>query len=235
MSTPSCIPKKKVKRVRLFGLDACGRLQITGNTVLDWDGFNEIRYQNLIDDGQDETITNVFGETCIDDQACPVDRGVALTFTECKDNFAFSALTGHGSLVLDVATVVGFNRSKMSACNSLAVEILFEVPSVCDATGNPQCLAMLIPSAKLWKDVNERLIDGKTTLRGSYTARAQLNARLFETTDDQPPEELAYWLPWVNDIAAGTNWYLQRIVDCPDLDSTISCELRPLVVGAGGG
>lgn len=229
MSTNSCIPKKKVKRVRLFGLDACNRLLVTGNTVLDWDGFNEIRYQNVIDDGQDETITNVFGEACIDDQACPIDRGVSLTFTECKDNFAFASLTGHGSLVLQGGTVVGFDRSKMSGCASLAVELLFELPSLCDSSGNAQCLAMLIPAAKLFKDVNERLIDGKNTLRGAYTARATLNSRLFESTNDLPPTELAYWLPWIGAIESGENWYLQRIIDCPTIGANAGCELRPLV------
>jgi hypothetical protein len=227
----SCIPKKKVRRVRLFALDSCGRMITTGTPVLDWDGFNEIRYQNVIDDGVDETITNVHGETCIDDQACPIDRGVSLSFTECKENDSFAALTGYGSLVSLLGDVVGFDRTKMIGCNSLAAELLFDVPSLCDANGDPQCISMLIPSLKLFKDVSERVIDSKNTLRGTYTSRAQLNGRLFELlVGGLPPAELAYWTPWITNIAAGTSWFLRRVVDCPTLASPVSCELRALVV-----
>lgn len=234
MADTSCIPKKKVRRVRIFELDSCGRLKITGLPVLDWDGYENIKWANLIDDGTDEQITNVFGETCIDDQACPIDRGVQFTFTECKDNWSLDALAGYGTLSIASGAVNGFDRLKMTSCPKLAAEILFETPSLCDETGNAQCIAYLIPELKLWKDTQERTTDSKTTVRGAYTARAQLaSGRLFELTGagpgfELPPAELAYWTPWITNVAAGNAYTLSRIVDCPDLDPEISCELRAI-------
>ena len=230
MAGESCIPKKKIRRVRLFQLDSCGRMIIVGTPVLDWDGFNEIRFANLIDDGTDEVITNVHGETCVDDQACPVDKGSQFTFTECKENWSLAAIAGLGSIEVLVADVVGFNRAKMTTCPALAAEILFETPTLCDAAGNAQCISRLVPFLNLFKDVQERNIDGKTTMRGSYTAKTKLSTRLFELTGagDLPPAELSYWTPWIADVAAGTNWWLDRIVDCPVLADPQACELRAL-------
>jgi hypothetical protein len=228
----SCIPKKKIKRFRLFALDSCGRMIITGTPVLDWIGFEAIKWANLIDDGTDETITGIDGTACVDDQACPVDRGTSFTLTECKENWSLAAMAGLGSLVSSGGSPVGFNRTKMTECNNLAAEILFEVPTVCDASGAPQCIAMLVPQLSLFKDVRERVADGKTTLRGEYTAKAKLNSRLFELTGagpgfEVPPDELSYWTPWITDVEAGTSWWLTRLVDCP-ADAASACELRAL-------
>jgi len=234
MTNETCIQKKKIRRVRLFELDDCGRMKITGTTVLDWTGFESIKWANVIDDGTDETITDVTGETCVDDQACPIDRGRTLTFTECKDNWSLDALTGYGSLVLDTGVVIGFDREKLAACPKLGAEILFDTPTLCDATGNSQCLAWLIPEIKLWKDTQERTADGKTTVRGAYTARAVMpSGRLFELTGagpsfDLPPDELDYWTPWIANVAAGTSYDHIRLVDCPTLDPVEGCELRAL-------
>lgn len=293
VQTASCIPKKKIRRVRLFSLDLCGRLLTTGNTVLDWDGFSELRWTNLIDDGDLEQITNVAGKYCVNDQACPIDRGVQVTFTECIENFSLQALTGHGSVVLQSAAVIGFNRQVYNCNTNLAMEVLFDTPSLCtggsitnkaltanvatlttlaahglsvgnvviisgvDATFDgtytltaasgsslsyaktaanvtsvasggawytgSKCVALLFPQVHLFKDVNERVADSKNTLRGSYTAQAVLNPNLIPTAF---PTELTYWTPWLTDVQAGTNWYLERIVDCPVLVPAVGCELR---------
>lgn len=231
MANESCIQKKKIRRVRLFELDACGRIKITGTPVLDWTGFESIKWANVIDDGTDETITDVTGETCVDDQACPIDRGRTLTFTECKDNWSLDALTGYGSIVLLAAAIVGFDRTKLAACPKLAAEILFDTPTLCDAGGNSQCLAWLIPEVKLWKDTAERTADGKTTVRGAYTARAVLpSGRLFELTGagNLPPSELGYWTPWITQVAAGTGYDHIRLVDCPTIVPLETCDLRAL-------
>jgi len=233
----SCVQKKKIRRVRFIELDACSRMITTGTPKLDWMGFNEVRWQNVIDDGVDELITNVNNEACIDDPACPVDRGVSWTFTECKENDAFAALTGHGTTILQAGAVIGYDRKKMSdQCPGLALEIIFDTPSVCDATGTPQCLAVLVPHVRLFKDVSERLINGSTTARGTYTARSTLNARLFELfpAAGVPSGDLAHWAPWAADIAVGDTWYHRRVIDCPlpagDETDDATCELVPLVV-----
>lgn len=231
----SCIQKKKIRRVRFFELDACDRMVTTGTPKLDWMGFNEVRWQNVIDDGVDELITNVNNQACVDDPSCPVDRGVSWTFTECQENDAFAALTGHGSVVINGADVIGFDRVKMGdSCPGLALEILFDVPSVCDASGNAQCLGVLVPNVRLFKDVSERLINGNTTVRGTYTARSALNSRLFELfpTPGTPSGDLQHWAPWAADISRGDTWYHRRLFECPvdalDPNAAGSCELVAL-------
>lgn len=231
MANESCIQKKVIRRVRLFELDSCGRMLIAGTPVLDWDGFETIKWANVIEDGTDETITNVSGVACVDDPACPIDKGQTITFTECKDNWSLAALTGYGTLSTSGGLVNGFDRQKLAAaCPNLAVEILFETPTLCDAGGNAQCIAWLLPLVNLFKDTQERTADGKTTIRGAYTARAKLSTRLFELTGggNLPPAELDYWTPWITNVAAGDAYSLQRIVDCPTIADDTSCELRAL-------
>ena len=225
----SCVQKKKIRRVRFIQLDSCGRMIVTGTPVLDWMGFNEVRWQNLIDDGVDELITAVNNESCVDDPACPVDRGVSWTFTECKENDSFASITGHGTLSVS-GTVDGFDRKKMSdSCPGLALEILFDTPSVCEG-GTDQCLAVLVPHVRLFKDVSERLINGSTTARGTYTAKSALNARLFELfpTPGTPAGDLAHWSPWAAEISAGDSWYHRRLIDCPTIVADPDCELVAL-------
>lgn len=236
MAGEICIPKKKVKSVKLFGLDSCGRLLETGDTVLQWDGFNEIRWQNLIDDGEIEKITNVAGELCVNDEQCPVDNGVQFTFTECKENDALSAMTGHGTIVEDAGAPVGFDRKKISCVAGLAAEILFDTPTLCDAVGNAKCVGMLIPYLRLFRDTNERLVDGKTTARGSYVAKTAFNSRLLENNAGALPFELAHWAgptaAWLPQIVAGDSYYHRRIFDCPTGEAigAIACELRPIMM-----
>lgn len=305
--TLECVAKKKTKRVRLFNLDTCGRIIIDDEvpSVLDWDGFETVGFTNKVDAGEEETITNTDGEICFTDISCPLDKGVEVAFTECKENVVFLALAGFGSLVLggsrvvtDGATtntdatvtsvtgdftaadigklivgagipalatilsinsgtsieisanatatasgvtltigtdidVVGFDRESVNCDAAVALEILFATPTLCDAEGNEQCVSRLYPYISLFNDSNQRLVNGKNVMRGTYTATAKKNGRVFENfASDIPTGELSYLATWATGIGAGNAFYYDRMVDCPTLEDARSCELRVFNTGA---
>ncbi len=273
-------------------------------SVLDWDGFETIGFTNKVDAGEEETITNTDGEICYTDISCPLDKGVEVAFTECKENVVFLALAGFGSLVLGgsrvvtdgvttntdatvtsataaftagdvgltitgtgipaLATilsvtnsttieisanatatatgvtltigtdidVVGFDRESVNCDAAVALEILFATPTLCDAEGTEQCVSRLYPYISLFNDSNQRLVNGKNVLRGTYTATAKKNGRVFESfASDTPTGELSYLAPWKTGFAAGNAFYYDRLVDCPTLEDARSCELRMFNAG----
>lgn len=228
----TCLPKKKTRRVRLFAVDRCGRQVITGTAaVLDWDGFETIGWQNQIDEGEQETITNTAGETCYDDQSCPVDRGQMLTFTECVENDSFMAMTGHGTLTFTLGVQDGVDRTPINCDARIAMEVLFDLPTACDALGNPICVARLYPMVELFSNTSQQVVNGKNVLRNTYTAKARLsNGRLWDNfVGNVPTGELDYWAPWAPAVQAGGVYYHQRCVPCPTLTPPVSCELRAYV------
>lgn len=229
----SCVPKKKTRRVRLFPVDRCGAQVIGGAAaVLDWDGFETIGWQNQIDEGETETITNTDGETCYDDESCPVDRGQKLMFTECNDNDAFMAMTGHGTLHVNLlGQIDGVDRTPINCAARVAMEVLFDLPTACDATGVPICVARLYPLVELFTNSSEQTVNGKNVLRNSYQAKARLgNGRLWDRfVASVPTGELAHWAEFAPQVSAGGAYYFQRCVPCPTFTSPRGCDLRAFV------
>lgn len=235
----TCIPKKRLRSAKLFSLDDCGRIQQAGLTVLDWLGFESVTWKDDIEPGERELITGVDGKPCVDDTSCPIDRGDMFTLTECTENITLMALTGFGSLTATLGVTDGFDRLPYDCTAIAALELVFDTPTVCDADGTPQCVAMLVPLLENWSSTGtDKTVNGKTTVRGGYTAETKRNARLFESFYDDVEEEyvitgeLAHWQPWADAIATGTQWYLQRVIDCPT-PTPKSCEARILNIGGG--
>lgn len=229
----TCVPKKATSRVRLFALDTCGRMVTAGTSnVLDWDGFETIGWSNQIEEGETETITNTDGETCYDDQSCPVDKGQKLMFTECTENDSFMAMTGHGTLSVNLeGDVDGIDRTALNCNAKLALEVIFKLPSACDAAGVPLCVVRLYPEIGLFINTSEQTVNGKNVLRNTYSAKARRgNGRLFEgfLVPGTPTGEMAHWNTWKTVIAAGGAYYHQRCIPCPTFADPRSCELRAL-------
>lgn len=224
----SCIPRKKVRSAKLFTLDSCGRIPVAGNTLLDVLEYESITYKDEMDPGERELITNIAGLPCVDDEACPIDRGVMVTLNECKENDALAQLAGFGNITQTLGIDDGFDRTDYNCSAQTALEIVFDIPSLCDAAGDPQCIAMFFPLVKLYTGTSaDHVINGKTTVRGAYTARGMKNARLFENFGGVLPTELAHWQPWIADFSLGTQYYLRRIMDCPAATPK-SCDLRAI-------
>lgn len=102
-----CIAKDRTRRVRLFPLDACGRIKLTGSgAVLDFDGFETIGFTENITAGTRETITTTSGATCRDKLSCPTDQGQTLAFNECTESWALMAIMGYGTLQLSTGRTV---------------------------------------------------------------------------------------------------------------------------------
>lgn len=229
MPSQSCVNMKYISRVRLYSLDSCGQMPITGSIVYDSADYNSVGWQNTFDSGTDETVTNTAGGICVDDPACPIDRGVTVTLAGCKENDTLSAMLGQGALKIVSTFVVGFDRMNISCNPQVAMEIIFSTPSLC-AAGTPQCPAILFPLITKWQDTAARTADGKTTLRGTFVGKAKKNGSLFAlSAAGKLPLELSHWSPYLTDISAGDKWYLKRIVNCPDLSTYAQgCEFRAL-------
>jgi len=102
-----CIAKDRTRRVRLFPLDSCGRIQVSGSgAVLDFDGFETIGFAEDITAGTRETITTTSGATCRDKLSCPTDQGQTVTFNECTESWVMMAIAGYGTLELTTSRVV---------------------------------------------------------------------------------------------------------------------------------
>lgn len=233
----TCIPRKKLRSAKLFTLDSCGRIIKTGKPVLDWLGFESISWKDEIDAGERELIVGVDGKPCVDDTSCPIDRGDTFTLNECTENDTLAALTGFGTLTSTLGATDGFDRLPYDCGAAVALELIFDTPSLCSG-GAAKCVGMLVPFLTNWATTGtDKTVNGKTTVRGGYTALTKLNARLidnFETVPGTPgawtlPAELDHWSPWVDDIASGTQWYLKRVIDCP-ADTVKSCDTRAIVL-----
>lgn len=193
--------------------------------------FESISYKDEMDQGERELISNVAGAYCIDDEACPLDRGVSLTFNECKETDTLAALAGFGNITKTLTVVDGFDRVDYTCTAGVAVELLFDVPSLCGG-GGAQVIGQLFPLVKLFNSTGaEKTINGKSTVRGSYTAQGKKNARLWENFATTLPDEFAHWQPWKSAIGTGTQYYLRRVFNTP-ADTPKSCDLRAIVDAA---
>lgn len=220
---PTCIPRKLLKEVNVYGLDVCGRIVTGSPSAIYGPAYRTILLGEAIEEGEEETVTNVAGATCIADKACPVDKGTDLTLTGCNDNIQLASLLGLGRLSLDGESAVdGYDRTAIDCTAAVAVELVWQSAGLCDALGVPKCPVTLYPYVVDWSPTEERTVDGKTTLFQGWKGRTKLNGRLFE---DGIPAALAHWTPWAAVIAGGDAFSLDRTMECPAA-KTADCDLQ---------
>lgn len=226
-----CIERDRLARVRIYQLDSCDRILITGSTVLDYSDWESIAFADQIQAGTRETITGVTGATLRDKLACPTDRGQQLTFTEFVENWAMLALTGFGSIVLTSTTPTGFDREEVDCTAAVAVEIIFATPISCTG-GTTQVLSRLYPKVDTFTVGGNKVVNGQNVLRGNYVGNTQLNPNIFGNfSTSTPTGELLHWATYKTDVNAGNAFYYDRVMDSPvNLVSIAeSCDLRALV------
>lgn len=131
-----CFPLVRGRVMRATRLDACGRIADRACSAIATKGFVSVALTANIEEGDEITVQNAGGETCVRDSATPtlVGYGVAITF--CDVNPELYAMLTNQTVVFDSeGLAVGFrvnSRVDVSKAN-FALEVWSNVPGVvCD-------------------------------------------------------------------------------------------------------
>jgi hypothetical protein len=219
----SCIPRKYLQSVNVYGLDECGRVQVGAGALFGL-SLRTIVLAEAIEEGEEETVTDVYGNVCVQDKACPIDRGTDFTMTDCVENWSLNALLGFGTLHTTLGVVDGFDRNSVNCDAAVAVELVWKPGGACAAGVDPKCLVQLFPHVRNWTPTGEQTVDAKNTVSRTFKGRTYKNGRLFQ---DVVPAQLSHWTPFAAEIAAGNTFSYTRTMDCP-VQAAPSCELVPL-------
>lgn len=237
----ACISLKVLKRHRLFVLDACGRIVITGLPVLD-----DTKSVNQLDLGNDVVTagttvqrTNVAGGYCLDQTSKATRKSSTMIYSGCGSNFDLAGIMGGWTTKTFAGGAAGTVYDDAAPTNGahLLHELVFENPDgTCDASGNAQCVTALIQSEG-WFPSGDQVVNGTDILHDQYTGRSvPVSTRLFENfVGDVPLGELVHWAPFFTLTGAGQylgGSYKRTLIGapCPTFVSAESCDLRAIVL-----
>jgi len=119
--------------MRVTRLDGCGRIDPSGCATIVSDGFVSIAFTANITEGDEITVTNAAGKTCVRDTPVPTLNGYGLTITFCDVNpELYAMLTGQGVVYDGTGDAVGFriNGDVDASTSGFALEIWSNVPGV---------------------------------------------------------------------------------------------------------
>jgi hypothetical protein len=122
--------------MRATRLDSCGRIADRACSAITTSGFVSVALTANIDEGDEISVVNAGGETCVRDAASPSFTGYGVAITFCDVNPELYAMLTNQSVVFDnLGDAVGFrvnSRVKTSDAN-FALEVWSNVPGVvCD-------------------------------------------------------------------------------------------------------
>lgn len=227
-----CVAKDRTSRVRIFSLDACGRMGAVGtSTVIDVDNFETISWSANVTAGDRATTTSTSGAVCRDRKAPPTDLGETVSLNECTASWSLASFMGYGTLALVTAAIKGLDRTAVNPNVKLAMEIIFALDTNVCVGGTAQCVARLYPLLQNPTLSGDSTIDGKTQAKASYSLETALNPSLFQNygTPGTPTGEMSHWATFAAAVNAGTSFYLERVMNCPTLAGVQGCEPRALI------
>jgi hypothetical protein len=138
MATPNnkCFPLVRGRVMRVTRLDSCGRIADRACSAIATDGFVSVALTANIEEGEDISVTNAAGRTCVSDEAEPTFNGYGVAITFCDVNPQLYAMMTNQAVVYDVfGTAVGFrvNSKVKTGDANFALEVWSNVPGVvCD-------------------------------------------------------------------------------------------------------
>lgn len=131
-----CFPLVRGRVMRATALDACGRPKDAACSYIVTDGFVSVELTANIAEGDEITVTNANGVTCVRDPATPSFTGYGVQITFCDVNPELYAMLTNQSVVFDpFGNAVGFRVSSSAAVSeaNFALEVWSKVPGVvCD-------------------------------------------------------------------------------------------------------
>lgn len=133
MAAGKCFPLVRGRVMRATRLDGCGRVDPAACSSIVSDGFVSVAFTANIDEGEEITVTNAAGRTCVRDTPVPTLTGYSLVITFCEVNpDLYAMLTGQSSVFDPNGTAVGFrvNGDTDASKSGFALEIWSNVPGV---------------------------------------------------------------------------------------------------------
>jgi hypothetical protein len=136
--------------MRVTRLDGCGALvdPSTCSAIVS-DGFVSVELTANIETGDDITVTNAAGKTCVSDPAVPTLNGYGVQITFCQvDPQLYAMLTGQAVVVDSAGNAVGFriNTDVDPSDSAFALEVWSNVPSIaCSSEGGGGTYGYTLP------------------------------------------------------------------------------------------
>jgi hypothetical protein len=131
-----CFPLVRGRVMRATRLDECGRIKPAAVSSIATDGFVSVALTANIEEGEEITVVNAAGRTCVKDAAVPTLNGYGVAVTFCDVNPELYAMMTNQRVVFDSdGLAVGFRvntKVDVSKAN-FALEVWSNVPGVaCD-------------------------------------------------------------------------------------------------------
>jgi len=139
MATGKCFPLVRGRVMRATRLDECGRIKAGAISAIATDGFVSVALTANIEEGEEISVVNAAGRTCVRDAASPTLTGYGVAITFCDVNPDLYAMMTNQSVVYDTAGLaVGFrvNTGVDVSKANFALEVWSNVPGVACDTGS---------------------------------------------------------------------------------------------------
>lgn len=135
-------PLVRGRKMRVTRLDGCGRPQFGDCNQVVTEGFISVGLSANINEGEEITVQNANGKTCVQDTPCAEFTGYSAELTFCDvDPELFAMLSGQDQVLDADNDTVGFrmNQDKSGCDSGFALEVWAGVPGqVCSDDPNAQ-------------------------------------------------------------------------------------------------
>lgn len=120
-----CYPILRGRRLRVTRLDGCGNPVLGPESAVVTKGFISVALTANTEEGEEISVTNADGDTCVLDTPCPKLRNYSVEITFCDVNPILFTLMSGQPVVMNGTDTVGFRmNSDVRACDSgFAVEL----------------------------------------------------------------------------------------------------------------
>lgn len=128
-----CFNMVRGRAMRVTRLDGCGRIKPAACSAIVSEGFVSIAFTANIDEGEEISVTNAGGKTCVRDAPIPRLINYSLTFTFCEvDPDLYAMMTGQSTVYDGAGNAVGFrvNTDVDPSDSGFALEVWSNVPGV---------------------------------------------------------------------------------------------------------
>lgn len=129
----TCFSMVRGRVMRATRLDGCGRVKSSGTSNVTSEGFVSIAFTANIDEGEEITVTNASGKTCVRDTPVPRLSNYTLVITFCEVNpELYAMITGQAVVFNANGEAVGFrvNTDVDPSDSGFALEVWSNVPGV---------------------------------------------------------------------------------------------------------
>lgn len=147
-----CFTPVRGRAMRVTRLDGCGRPVFGDDSVGVSDGFVSVAFTANTDDGDEISVTNAAGKSCVREAAISTLTGYSVEIEFCNvDPALFAILTGQEPIVDQNGVAIGFkvNTAVSSEDTAFALEVWTGVPGVkCDPNADANAQAggyLLLP------------------------------------------------------------------------------------------